>query len=143
MNSQHKSFCMLLGLATIGLAISCERRPAQPATNPSSSTTATPQAAAQPDNTARNRRDVGTDAQTPMQQGESEADLRITADIRKAVVDREELSLNAKNCKIITRNGVVTLRGPVQSGAERDWIETCAKAAAGVTNVVNELEVTS
>jgi hyperosmotically inducible periplasmic protein len=96
-----------------------------------------------PDNTGRNERDRAGSNQTPMDQGESEADRTMTADIRRAVMDLEDLSINAKNCKIITNNGVVTLRGPVNSVAERDAIERAAKAIAGVTSVVNELEVST
>ena len=52
------------------------------------------------------------------------------------------MSMNAQNCKIITdKSGIVTLRGPVASQAEKDAIEAKAKTIAGVTSVVNELEV--
>lgn len=95
------------------------------------------------DNTGRNERDRAGSNPTPMDQGESEADRTLTADIRRAVMDLEGLSVNAKNCKIITNNGVVTLRGPVNSAAERDAIERAARAIAGVTSVVNELEVST
>lgn len=91
------------------------------------------------DNTARNKdHDV---APTAQDQGETQGDRNITAEIRKGVIALEGLSTNASNCKIITRNGVVTLRGPVASAAERDSVERVAKAVAGVTSVVNELEV--
>jgi osmotically-inducible protein OsmY len=74
-------------------------------------------------------------------QGESESDRRITAEIRRAVMDTDGLSINAKNCKIITNNGVVVLRGPVATQAERQTIEAKARAVAGVMSVTNELEV--
>jgi len=52
------------------------------------------------------------------------------------------MSTNAQNCKIITdKAGIVTLRGPVNSQAEKDAIAAKAQAIAGVTKVVNELEV--
>ncbi len=92
------------------------------------------------DNTGRNRRDADTNAKTPMDQKENSTDIKITADIRKAILDGE-MSMNADNCKIITADGVVTLRGPVENQAEKDAIEAKAKAVAGVTRVQNELEI--
>ena len=77
-----------------------------------------------------------------MDQSNSSADIKITADIRRAIMDDKAMSINAQNCKIITdKSGVVTLRGPVASQTEKDAIESKAKAIAGVSSVVNELEV--
>jgi len=100
-----------------------------------------PPSAPQPDNSGRNAADRGTTAPTPLDQGENATDRRITADIRKAVMGESGMSTNGQNCKIITKDGVVTLRGPVDSQAEKDAIEAKARAVAGVTSVVNELEV--
>jgi osmotically-inducible protein OsmY len=96
-----------------------------------------------PDNSGANARDRSGDTLTPIDQADSKEDLRITQSIRKAVVADEALSLNAQNVKIITQNGVVTLRGPVRSAAERDSIALKAKSVAGVTRVDNQLEVAS
>lgn len=102
----------------------------------------TPSDAARPaDNTGKNERDRTMDTPTPIDQSESAEDIRITADIRRAVTGDDALSMNAKNCKIITRAGVVTLRGPVASEAERAAIQRLASSTAGVTSVVNELEI--
>ena len=49
--------------------------------------------------------------------------------------------MTAKNVKIITENGVVTLRGPVKSEAEKTKIAELAKAAAGQAKLENQLEV--
>jgi len=49
--------------------------------------------------------------------------------------------VNAHNVKIMTSNGVVTLRGPVKSEDEKKSIEAKAKQVAGVTRVENLLEV--
>ena len=65
------------------------------------------------ENTEINVRDKGNTTLTPEDQKENEGDIKITAAIRQAVVKNESLSVNAQNIKIITRNGVVTLRGPV------------------------------
>jgi hypothetical protein len=75
-------------------------------------------------------------------QGMTEKDQEITRKIRKAVVDDETLSTSAHNVKIITQSGMVTLRGPVRSEAEKRSIETKAKTVAGDARVNNELTVT-
>lgn len=98
-------------------------------------------APADADNTARNR-DPAPAAKSPMEQSNASEDVRITADIRRAIMDDEAMSVNAQNCKIITeRSGVVTLRGPVESQSEKEAIVAKAKAVRGVTRVVNDLEV--
>jgi hyperosmotically inducible protein len=79
-------------------------------------------------------------ALTPMNQGGG-ADRDITAAIRRAVVADKGLSFTAKNVKIITVSGKVTLRGPVKSDEEKSSIEAKAKAATGVSEVDNQLEV--
>ncbi len=79
-------------------------------------------------------------ALTPMDQGGG-ADRDITAAIRRAVVGDKALSFTAKNVKIITVGGKVTLRGPVKSDEEKSLIEAKAKAATGVASVDNQLEV--
>ncbi len=112
----------------------CERR-----TDNSTAPANPPSSAA--DNTARNRADRDSSAQTPLSQSNSSQDTRITADIRKAVMAESALSTNAHNCKIITDHGAVTLRGVVDSQSEKDAIESKAKDVAGVVSVSNELEV--
>ena len=93
------------------------------------------------DNTGRNARDSEGHTLTPMDQGESEADRTITQQIRKAVVDHDTLSTNAKNVKIITQNGVVTLRGPVKSPEEKAAIASVAQKTGGVKRVDNQIEI--
>jgi osmotically-inducible protein OsmY len=58
-------------------------------------------------------------------------------------VQSEELSTDAKNVKVITQNGHVTLRGPVESAAEKATIEGKAVQVAGAGRVTSELEVES
>ena len=98
-------------------------------------------AAADADNTKRNARDADGNTVTPMDQGESEADRTITQQIRKAVVGHDDLSTNAKNVKIITQDGVVTLRGPVKSAEEKAAIASVAQKTGGVKRVDNQLEI--
>jgi osmotically-inducible protein OsmY len=111
-------------------------------TSPSTETTRAgePQAAA-PDNARVNARDRSGDTLTPVDQGGSEADRTVTQHIRQAVMKESSLSFTAKNVKIITVNGKVTLRGPVNSAEERATIEAAARKVAGVIQVENLLEV--
>lgn len=95
------------------------------------------------ENTERNVRDQGDVTLTPTDQHQDESDVNITANIRKAITDNESLSVNAHNIKIITQNGVVTLRGPVDSEAEKTTLHSIAHKTPGVTQVDNQLEVTT
>jgi osmotically-inducible protein OsmY len=101
------------------------------------------QTAVEPDNSGRNVRDRSGDTKTPGDQSENEADRTITQNIRQAITGDESLSTNAKNVKIITNDGTVTLRGPVKSEKEKTEIEAKAKQVAGVKRVDNQLEVVS
>jgi hypothetical protein len=93
------------------------------------------------DNTGKNDRDRSGETLTPIDQSNDPADIKITADTRKMVVDDDSLSTKAKNCKIITtKGGAVTLRGPVDSAEEKTKIAEHAKMA-GASSVTNELEV--
>jgi len=113
-------------------------------TTGSSTTTPPPrvQTTPAPDNTGTNRADKNIDAKTPLDQGQGTEDVRITAAIRRAILDDKMMATNAENCKIITDKGVVVLRGPVGTQAEKDSIEAKARAVAGVVRVENQLEVT-
>jgi hyperosmotically inducible protein len=91
-------------------------------------------------NTRRNERDREGQL-TPRDQQENERDLTITQNIRKAVMADDTLSFTAKNAKIITKDGVVTLKGPVKDEHERRAIEAAAAAVAGANNVSNQLEI--
>jgi hyperosmotically inducible periplasmic protein len=92
------------------------------------------------DNTAINERDRRDSAVTPFDQKENQSDVDVTAEIRSRIVDTD-MSVNARNVKIITQGGKVTLRGPVQSETERQQIETIAVSIAGEGNVTNEIEI--
>lgn len=93
------------------------------------------------DNTGRNVRDRDDAALTPGKQSESESDREITAAIRRAIVKDDSLSTNAHNVKIITRDQVVTLRGPVDSPIEKTKIDQLARQVHGVKQVDNQLEL--
>jgi hyperosmotically inducible periplasmic protein len=93
------------------------------------------------DNSGLNERDRSGATLTPLDQGGSEADRTATQSIRKQIVDEDEFSVNAKNVKIITKDGVVTLRGPVATAAEKARIGAITAKAEGVKRVDNQLEV--
>ena len=80
-------------------------------------------------------------AVTPMDQSNSEPDRKLTQSIRKALMDDERLSFTAKNVKIITQAGTVTLRGLVPNKAEREAVHELAQKLAGAKNVVDQLEL--
>lgn len=94
------------------------------------------------DNSAKNVRDRAEDSLTPGDQSNDPADVAITTEVRKAVVADSDLSVNAQNVKIITVNGVVTLRGPVKNVAEKASIAAKAEKVAGVRKVDNQIEIT-
>ena len=97
----------------------------------------------EPDNSGRNVRDRDNQTKTPGDQSENEADRTITQNIRQALTADDSLSTNAKNVKIITNDGTVTMRGPVKSEKEKTDIEAKAKQVAGVKRVDNQIEVAS
>ena len=94
-----------------------------------------------PDNTAKNERDRSGETQTSGDQSNSSADLKITQAIRQALMKDSELSTTAKNIKVITANGQVTLRGPVKTPQEKAKIDQIAKSAAGGAQIDDQLEV--
>jgi hyperosmotically inducible protein len=80
---------------------------------------------------------------TAMDQSNSQPDMKITQDIRQALVGSNTLSFSAKNVKIITRDAQVTLKGSVKSDSEKTTIGTLARSVAGISMVDNQLEVDS
>jgi hyperosmotically inducible periplasmic protein len=93
------------------------------------------------DNTARNVRDRSNNTLTPLDQGNSKADVATTAQIRKEIIAEKNMSVNARNVKIITIDGRVTLRGPVNTAEEKRFIGEIADRIARSENVDNQLEV--
>jgi osmotically-inducible protein OsmY len=141
----RKIVWMLL-ILSLGLAVACSNTTTEPANTPSDSDSRGLSEPARPagtdaDNTARNAENSAVGDTATAAQGESKADVEMTAAIRKAIVDDKSLSVNAHNVKVMTTNGVVTLRGPVKSEEEKRTVEAKAKQVAGVAQVNNLLEV--
>jgi len=93
------------------------------------------------DNTKMNQGDQKASQPTADQQKDAHADLHMTQQIRKAIVQDKSLSTYAHNVKIITQNGQVTLKGPVRSDDEKRALEAKAIEIAGAGNVNDELNV--
>jgi hyperosmotically inducible protein len=96
----------------------------------------------QPDNTKVNKRDKNPDEATADQQKMNAADRNLTAKIRKSVMADKTLSTYAHNVKIISQNGIVTLKGPVHSAEEvKSIMAKAVDAAGGPDKVVNQMSV--
>ena len=80
---------------------------------------------------------------TADQQKQNKADRELTQKIRKAVEADKTLSMSAHNVKIISRDGMVTLKGSVKTDEEKKAIEDKAVELAGAGKVTNEITVAS
>ncbi len=78
---------------------------------------------------------------TAMDQSSDPGDLRITQDIRKALVSDPTLSVAAKNVTVVTIKGRVTLVGTVKDHAERSNVAAKAKRYAGEGRVDDRLQM--
>jgi hyperosmotically inducible protein len=94
-----------------------------------------------PDNTKVNQRDRNTSEPTADQQKNAKSDREMTRKIRQALIQDKSLSTYGHNVKIITQNGMVTLKGPVQSEDEKKAVETKVTEIAGENNVTSNLDV--
>ncbi|HEY3965281.1 MAG TPA: BON domain-containing protein [Planctomycetaceae bacterium] len=117
------------------LALGCNE-----STNPTRTDVTTQKPVVDKDNTGRNVRDRDQTTKTPIDQNENKNDIEITASVRKRIIN-SKMSTDAHNVKIITQDGKVTLRGPVNSAEEKAQIEEMAVAVAGKDHVDNQLEV--
>ncbi|MGA8618561.1 MAG: BON domain-containing protein [Candidatus Sulfotelmatobacter sp.] len=97
--------------------------------------------APQPDNTKINQRDRNSSEPTADQQKMNTSDREITKQIRQSIEKDKTISTYGHNVKIITQNGMVTLKGPVRSDEEKKAIEAKATEVAGPDKVTNEMDV--
>ena len=91
----------------------------------------------QPDNTGANKQN-GTTAD---QQKNNPEDRELAQKIRRAITSDNTISTDGHNVKVIVRDGMVTLKGPVQSEQEKKNIESKAADLAGADKVTNKLTV--
>jgi len=99
------------------------------------------------DNSGINQRDQGNHSLTPPDQAtipsnDSQADLTVLAAVRRSIMGDKDLSVDAHNVKLIVKEGVVTLRGPVASQTEKNAIEGLAAKVDGVKKVDDQLDCT-
>jgi osmotically-inducible protein OsmY len=66
------------------------------------------------------------------------ADQNLTKTIRRSIIADKSLSTYAHNIKIINQDGIVTLKGPVRSNAEKEAIVAKAIAATGSSDKVTD-----
>ena len=93
------------------------------------------------DNSVRKARAPDGQTLTPLDQGSSKDDMSTTTQIRREIIAGKFLSVNAQNVKVITLDGNVTLRGPVNTAAERGFIEEIAHRLAGSRHVDSQITV--
>lgn len=94
-----------------------------------------------PDNSEVNKRDRDPNEVTAGNAGQNKGDVEIAAKIRQSVMKDENLSTNAHNVKIISQNGLVTLKGPVKNDAEKSAVEKYAVDVVGAPNVKSQIEI--
>jgi len=94
-----------------------------------------------PDNSSVNQRNRDANQPTADQQKNNRSDRDLTQQIRQAIVKDNSLSTYARNVKIITQNGRVTLKGPVRSEDEKRAVEAKAAEIAGENKVTSELDI--
>jgi|SRR6201997_125151 osmotically-inducible protein OsmY len=94
-----------------------------------------------PDNTKVNERDRSQNEPTADQQKDNRSDRDITQQIRQSIMKDKSLSTYAHNIKIVTKDGQVTLKGPVRSEDEKKAIEAKAAEVARDGKVTSELNI--
>jgi osmotically-inducible protein OsmY len=90
-----------------------------------------------PDNTKMNRSNDPTADQQKM----NPSDRETTKQIRQSIEKDKSISTYGHNVKVITQDGMVTLKGPVRSEDEKKAIEAKAVEIAGSDKVTDQLEV--
>lgn len=131
--------CLAALAACLALAgpVAAERLARDTQSTPPPATTSPPSPM---EDTGRNARDQSGATVTPEDQPETAADRKLAASIRRTVTKDKSLSLDAHNAKIIVRSGMVTLRGPVETAAEKDKLQSIAQRTRGVKQIDNQLE---
>jgi osmotically-inducible protein OsmY len=95
-----------------------------------------------PDNSKVNQQERSAGRTTADQQKMNATDRALTRKVRRALMADKTLSTYAHNVKIISQEGMVTLKGPVRSEAEKAAVEAKASEAVGTdAKITNELTV--
>jgi osmotically-inducible protein OsmY len=78
---------------------------------------------------------------TAQDQSNAPGDLESTRKIRRKIVSHDDLSFAAKNIRVITVDGKVTLAGEVESEQEKKEIMEIARNEAGGAQITDNLQV--
>lgn len=89
------------------------------------------------DNSAQNKHPQ----MTAQKQHGGAGDRETTRKIRRAIVHDKTISTYGHNVKIVTKDGAVTLSGPVHTDEEKQKIGAAATDVAGQDKVTNNLMV--
>ncbi len=81
------------------------------------------------------------DGMTVGDQSNRPADLETVKRIRRELMKDDSLSIKAKNVKVIVANNGVTLKGPVNTTAEREAILKHAYTTAPKHRIYNQMSV--
>ncbi len=125
-----KSLCVTGALA-LGISLGCGGSAALAQEKPSPAS----------DNTKVNKRDRNKAEPTADRAKDNVNDRDIMQKIRRSIMDDKSLSTYAHNVKIVSRQGKVTLKGPVRSEEEKKTVEQKAVEVAGAGNVTNEMTI--
>ena len=90
-----------------------------------------------PDNSGHNKHQ----AKTADSQSNAKTDRLTTAKARRAIIADKGLSMYAHNVKIITTNGMITLKGPVKSEEEKQKVASDLASVVSADKVTNQLTV--
>jgi osmotically-inducible protein OsmY len=94
--------------------------------------------AQEPDSTKTNNLNEPTAGQQKI----NAADLDLATRVRQSIIADKSLSTEAHNLKVISRNGLVTLKGPVHSEDEKKAVMAKAIEVVGArTRVSNQMSV--
>lgn len=121
-------------------ACSQENKGQVQASSPNKTTKTMPDPNAKPLNKDGSKDMAGKEV-TAMDQSNVQAEVELTARVRRALVDDATLSVGAKNVTVVSKAGTVTLRGSVASAEEQAHIKSLVTAVEGVKEVDDQLQI--
>lgn len=83
----------------------------------------------------------GKDSVKADEQSDSPSDLALGQKIRQSIIKDKSMSREARNLKIVTRDGAVLLKGSVKTLGEKQKIESEAATIAGKDRVTSQIEI--
>jgi osmotically-inducible protein OsmY len=75
------------------------------------------------------------------QTGSQASDSQMAAKVRQALMDDQTVGTTAHNVRVTSHNGMITLKGKVNSEQEKDAIVSKAKQVAGDSNIKDDITV--